>query len=193
MIIIDKFSKNITKYIQLGKNNIFPVQYGCNNCGFGGRLHRHGFYYRNVVTKLRVSRIPILRVKCPSCNKTYSILPSFLIPYFQYSFHTIFLCLLLNYVQDFPYGKIIDQFTTANPLTLLSGAHIGFWKKRLNKNQALIIFFFAQHENFYINMNEPNIAAVLEKIKLFQCEKGSFNYHFLQETTKWFLARLSLN
>jgi hypothetical protein len=79
MISITKFPINITEYAKLRKANVFPVKYGCKNCGYEGRLHRHGFYQRNAITIFATYRIFILRVKCPSCNKTYSVLPSFLI------------------------------------------------------------------------------------------------------------------
>lgn len=97
-MIITKISKSITEYAKLGKANVFTDKYGCKNCGYEGRLHRHGFYSRNVITRYTVYRVFILRLKCPSCNKTYSVLPSFLIPYYQYSFDFIFLCLYYSYV-----------------------------------------------------------------------------------------------
>lgn len=78
-------------------------------------LHRHGFYERNAITKYKVYRIYILRVKCPSCNKTYSVLPSFLIPYFQYTFGTIITCLFYMYLLKYFYRKIIYIFKNSNP------------------------------------------------------------------------------
>ncbi|WP_369800217.1 DUF6431 domain-containing protein [Anaerosalibacter sp. Marseille-P3206] len=72
--------------------------YGCKFCGYEGMLHRHGYYSRNVITKHCIRRISILRVKCPSCGNTHAILPSFLIPYYQYSLEFIFKCLYLSFV-----------------------------------------------------------------------------------------------
>lgn len=53
--------------------------------GYKGILHRHGYYSRNVSTKDSISKIDILRIKCPSCGNTRTILPSLLISYYQYS------------------------------------------------------------------------------------------------------------
>ncbi|WP_408645592.1 DUF6431 domain-containing protein [Thermotalea metallivorans] len=67
--------------------------YGCPSCGYEGMLHRHGHYDRNVVTLYQHFVISIQRFQCPSCKKTYSLLPSMLIPYFVYSFDFVIFCL----------------------------------------------------------------------------------------------------
>jgi len=117
MIIIAKFLKNILEYEKLGKENNFPFQYGCKNCGYQGRLHRHGFYYRNAITIYTVHRVAIIRYKCPSCHKTSSLLPSFLIPYHQYTFDSIFLCLSYLFIAHKSYLEIAASFHGFNPLT----------------------------------------------------------------------------
>ncbi|WP_423244837.1 DUF6431 domain-containing protein [Fonticella tunisiensis] len=48
-------------------------------------IHRHCHYDRNVVTLNQHFIISIQRFLCPCCGKTYSLLPSFLIPYFIYT------------------------------------------------------------------------------------------------------------
>ncbi len=46
IMIINNFLKNITKYLNLGKEIcIFPV-YGCKFCCYSGMPHRHGYYSR---------------------------------------------------------------------------------------------------------------------------------------------------
>lgn len=96
MISIDNFSKNITKLLPLGEKNIQHM-YGCRSCGYEGMLHRHGHYDRNVVTLTQHFVISIQRLLCPCCGKTYSLLPSFLIPYFIYTFDVVIFCLYCIY------------------------------------------------------------------------------------------------
>lgn len=107
-MIINKFKNNITKYLDLGKNYFSNPIYGCKNCGYEGLQHRHGYYYRTVITFFSYHRIPILRLKCPSCNKTHAILPSFIIPYFQYSFNFIITTVFLIHIKKYSYSLILD-------------------------------------------------------------------------------------
>lgn len=192
MCIIDKSIKNITKYIQLGKENLAPIQYGCRNCGFEGRLHRHGVYYRNVITKLRITRIPIQRVKCPSCNKTYSVLPSFLVPYFQYSLQTILLCLFMGSLLDFSYGKILMSFHKVNPLSTLTPSHLRFWRKRFKGSLLNLHLFFAAYNDFYWDMESPTPFIVLKKIKDFG-KKDSLHACFFETMGFSFLTSFPNN
>jgi hypothetical protein len=53
-------------------------------CCSGERLHRHGRYWRVVVSRRRISRIPIYRWRCPKCRHTVSLLPDFLKPYARF-------------------------------------------------------------------------------------------------------------
>ena len=106
-MIINNFLKNITKYLNLEKEIYISPIYGCKSCGYEGMLHRHGYYSRNVITRHCIRRISILRVKCPSCGKTHAVLPSFLIPYYQYSLEFIFECLYLSFVLKNSYSKLL--------------------------------------------------------------------------------------
>ena len=61
----------------------FPLITKCPICGAEIKLYRHGFYSRNVVTRRREYRVDICRYLCRSCRGTVSLLPAFLLPYFQ--------------------------------------------------------------------------------------------------------------
>lgn len=89
MIIIHEFGIDLVAYHQRGKANNFPIIPKCSHCHAKGTLHRHGFYNRYGITDSETLTIPICRLKCSSCSKTFSIIPSFLIPYFQHTIHTI--------------------------------------------------------------------------------------------------------
>lgn len=85
MIYYHDFLVDLPRYAALGKANDFPSIDCCPNCRAKNRLQRHGFYDRNAVEEEVVFRIPICRLLCPVCGKTVSILPIFLLPYFQHT------------------------------------------------------------------------------------------------------------
>lgn len=84
MQIIVNFQQSIEEYLELGENNFFPEFFSCPMCKSQKKLEKHGFYSRNVVLLKDFYKIFILRYYCPCCGKTVSLLPSFLLPYFQY-------------------------------------------------------------------------------------------------------------
>lgn len=83
MIRFYDFGISLNEYHSLGKGNSFPEIYRCS-CGYEGRLRKHGFYERNALSLRGCFRIPVQRYLCPSCERTFSLLPSFLHPRFQY-------------------------------------------------------------------------------------------------------------
>lgn len=188
-MIITKFIQSITEYHKLGKTNIFPYQYGCNKCGYMGRLHRHGFYSRNVITRFSNYRIYILRIKCPSCGKTHSLLPSFLIPYYQYCFDAIFLCLYYSYVLEYSYNKIASAFKELNSQSYFSISNIYSFKKRMSKVTPVTNSFFAHFDKYYYDMHNPKEKKVIEKIKAFIDSKEDFNESYFIKMPKPFFSK----
>jgi hypothetical protein len=89
MVIIHDFCIDLKEYVLRGEDNEFPILTECLQCKARGMMHRHGFYWRNGITEKEDERVPICRYKCTSCIKTTSVLPDFLIPYFQHTVHTI--------------------------------------------------------------------------------------------------------
>jgi len=89
MIYSHDFGISTEEYEALGKENEFPIFEICLNCKAWGEIHRHGFYWRNKLTEHEGVKIPICRYKCIPCKKTITVLPDFLIPYFQHTIHTI--------------------------------------------------------------------------------------------------------
>src|SRR5690606_24247194 len=91
MIISYNFGIDLVEYEKRGRNNQFPLLEHCPSCKCHGpgNLHRNGYYWRYAVTDEVALRIPICRLKCLLCKVNISILPDFLIPYFQHTLHTI--------------------------------------------------------------------------------------------------------
>lgn len=129
MIIIASFINCITKFANSGNILAVPI-IGCSHCSYLGHLHRHGRYFRNLITFKSCHRVPIQRYKCPSCNKTCSIRPFFILPYFQYSFFVVFSILLQSLVLKYSYRLIIFNSLATNPFSCISVSHIYFYCKR---------------------------------------------------------------
>jgi hypothetical protein len=84
LIVYHDFNISVEEYENRSKKNDFPTVEQCPHCKSRVRLFRHGFYWRNAIDE-KQHRIPILRLKCPSCRNTISLLPTFLLSYFQYT------------------------------------------------------------------------------------------------------------
>lgn len=91
MIISHDFGIGLEEYGERGKMNEFPLLDECPNCNCHGHgnLHRNGYYWRYGVTDDVALLIPICRLRCLHCEVNISILPDFLIPYFQHTIHTV--------------------------------------------------------------------------------------------------------
>lgn len=91
MIISHDFGVGLLEYEARGIENEFPLFERCPHCKCSaqGNLHRNGFYWRFGVTDEKAVKIPICRLRCLVCKKSFSLLPDFLIPYFQHTVHTI--------------------------------------------------------------------------------------------------------
>jgi hypothetical protein len=91
MIISHDFGIDLIEYAARGKENDFPLLDKCPNCKCigPGNIHRNGYYWRFGLTDEKTRKIPICRLRCLVCKKSFSVLPDFLIPYFQHTLHTI--------------------------------------------------------------------------------------------------------
>jgi hypothetical protein len=124
------------EYHQIGKNFFFPVIASCPNpaCLVSLPPEKHGFYDRNVIDEKFEGRIMIRRYYCKYCGKTVSFLPSFCLPYFQYTIEMILtvLCYMLD-----------AQHSLRVCLQLLkhlhwSPAHLQFYVRRFLTNLKFI-------------------------------------------------------
>lgn len=127
MQIIHDFGIPLHEYHKRGLNNQFPVIETCPSCSYPLTLKRHGFYFRNAIYFNKELRIPILRFICYSCKTTFSVLPNFLLPYFQYS---------LDCIIRFLKSYILKRKSLVNYQLLQ------FYRRRFIKNLKRIEFFF---------------------------------------------------
>ncbi|MBA4538827.1 hypothetical protein H1Z61_17280 [Bacillus aquiflavi] len=103
MIISHDFGIGLIEYEARGKGNEFPVFDRCPSCHCvsQGNLHRNGFYWRYGIDEAdQALCIPICQLRCLACGVNISILPDFLIPYFQ---HTLYA--MIERIDYFSLGK----------------------------------------------------------------------------------------
>lgn len=86
-----QFPISLSEYCRQGKRNLFPELWGCTHkgCRYPGRLRRHGFYTRSAITLEGVMTAWVQRYLCPVCGHTTSLLPSSLLPRYQYAISVI--------------------------------------------------------------------------------------------------------
>lgn len=64
----------------------WPVFDVCPVCGAHARLQGHGWYCRNALPTRETELVVMVhRLFCPVCCRTVSLLPSFLLPFFQHT------------------------------------------------------------------------------------------------------------
>ena len=176
-MIIASFINCITKFVNSGNILVVPVIV-CMQCSYLGYLHRHGRYLRNLITFKDCYRVPIQRYKCPSCGKTCSIRPFFILPYFQYSFFVVFSILLQSLVLKYSYRLIILNSLAINPLSCISVSHISFYCKRFRLCCPCIMLFLLSSGIFpYEGSSE--VSAIITGIAdlIWMGRSFPFEYH----------------
>jgi len=125
-VLICDFHLSLEQYAKRGKKNDFPRVEKCPHCRGVVQLRRHGFFWRNALERSKQFRIPICRLKCPSCKNTVSLMPDFLLPYFQYTLSAI-----LERLRAGLGGKIIGCYQLAQ-----------FYRKRFLEQLKQVEMFF---------------------------------------------------
>jgi len=174
LVIAYNFNSSLRDYAVRGVNNYFPRINRCPHCRGMVNLIRHGFYWRNAIEGEELFRIPICRLKCPSCNKTVSLLPNFLIPYFQYTVSTIL---------DRLKSSFIDRVITGQrQLT-------EFYRKRYLKQLKQVEMFFRDD-----GFREPLPTDSKEKaIKLLEMILALGKATFVRRSTGHFIDNFMAN
>lgn len=155
-MIIVNFANYIQRIIKNSEEIFYHVQHGCKKCGYGGNLHRHATYQRNIICKEITARVTIQRVICPDCRKTHALIPSDLIPYFQHTLGTILKLLELINSKKQSYTTIIKSFRKFN--LSFSLGHISLYVKRFKTNIERIEYYFRVFNNIFL---EPSGCGAL--------------------------------
>lgn len=190
MIIIANFINCIIKFTNSGNILTVPVR-GCSNCGYLGCLHRHGCYQRNLITFTGCFRISIQRYKCPSCGKTCSVRPFFVLPYFQYSFFVVFSILLQSFVFKYSYSRIVSCFLALNPSGLVSISHISFYHKRFILCHPIVKVFLMSSSVFshYSTIDICELSCSLRSIFDLISSGNNFLLDFYSSVHRYFMQK----
>ncbi|MFZ5944219.1 MAG: DUF6431 domain-containing protein [Bacillota bacterium] len=124
------------EYLQASWDNSIPLPSECSHpsCRIKIPPEKHGCYERNVVTLGKTCRIFIRRYYCSYCGHTFSYLPSFCLPYFQYSLDLIFLNLICHFFKLVPFLEALIQANCLN----LQRQHRQFYNHRFLCNLTFI-------------------------------------------------------
>lgn len=113
--------KKYLKFIEIFNEDI--------HCPCCGRLTRkHGKYEKTVHFKHESLRIPILRRRCPDCNKTFSLMPCFTFPWGRFANH-IYEFLLRWLLENTPISVMAEWLSTT-VVSVISLKTLYRWKKR---------------------------------------------------------------
>lgn len=155
MMIPHHFPVTIETYTVRGKKNDFPTFDCCPVCRAMNTLLRHGYYERNAIEDEVCHRITICRLKCPDCRKTFSILPNFLLPYFQHTLAfiirillTLWSCVrqLCTRQLRFFYKKRLDGKLPEIELFLRTWAHLEAFPQKQSEKAAAFLFLIQAME-----------------------------------------------
>ena len=173
MQLIHDFGITPVQYYLNGQENDFPLVDECPECH--DKMIKNGFYERSVVTfDDEYYIIFIRRYRCKHCDTTVSILPSFLLPYFQRSLKLIF------------FG--LEQYFLHKHYAF-SHRQTHFYCTRFRNNMSGIISFF--RDKLKTTLKFVNIANK-KAIKLIEMIKNSpvptFNRRYKNHFQSSFMA-----
>jgi len=172
MQLIHDFGISLKQYLKLGKENQFPEFPSCPCCFAQKPLLGHGFYERNAVKGKTSQIVLIQRYYCSCCKKTFSVLPSFLHPRFQYTLEYIMLLL-----QDIFLEKKNRSYRQLRY----------FYKHRFLKNINRLQMFFRDQDP-HLQFPDKTIEKAIKLIEIILEITGSFSRRFQGKFGTAFMA-----
>jgi len=159
-----------------------PEPERCPKCGCR-KFHRWGSYKRNVVEENKEHRIPVRRMRCAKCKKTFSFLPDFCISRAQYS--SKFMLRLLTWVLGvLGEGKRVPPPGAPDAReNLRRRAYL--YRRRFVRQQSLCREFLQRHG---LASHARGFAGIAEEIGLLWRE-GRLIFEFHAATGQHFMAQ----
>jgi len=136
------------EYYRLGKDFPFPEPSSCPSpqCLVEIPPKKHGFYTRNVHDGNFSARIFIRRYYCPFCHTTISYLPSFCLPYFQFTLDLIFTSLQLILMSNLSLRPCLKFLKESYQHLFWEISHLQFYLRRFLANLRFIKLVLRQLE-----------------------------------------------
>lgn len=185
------------EYYSMGREFPFPRPLSCPNpkCLLPIPPKPHGFYTRNCFDENFSGRILIRRYYCPHCGMTFSCLPSFCLPYFQYSLRLIFLAIFCFFNLSFPHLRILSLLKSElSPHILWDRQHLAFYTTRFLANLKAIQLGLRQLLPWDVPLPEETMdkkkraKKVLAIVQSGFREIHSFSQRFFAQCRRSFLA-----
>lgn len=106
----------------------------CQKCKQSGHLRWHGKYARSVIALTETYALPIRRLFCAACRRTFALLPSFVEKFHHYAKETIQLALrmLKSRAYETVAGWFAEHGCMVAPLTLY------FWRRRFASSAGIV-------------------------------------------------------
>jgi len=150
-IFIEKQQAKNYKYPNNSLYPDAPEKCPFKKCMARKKLKKHGYYKRYIITKAYTIKIRIRRYKCKICGRTVSMLPSFCIPYYQYTADVI-----IDIVKDS--YKYKSNSRTARKwkalINTITRRNITYYRARLRQNRKYIQYVLNQISPRYIELNQ---------------------------------------
>ena len=178
------------EFFNLGLDFPFPRPQVCLNpdCRIPVAPKKHGFYARNAIDFKSVYRISIRRYYCPYCGRTFSYLPSFCLPYFQYTLELIFLGLLCHF---FKLAFLLLAFLKARSVGC-QRQHLQFYGRRFLNNlkpiQLGIRQFMPEQELMNLDNKQKGAQKILGIVLSGFPGIKSFSQRFFAQCNHSFMA-----
>jgi len=172
MQIIHNFGISPVQYYKNGRNNNFPSVDRCPFCN--DLMIGNGFYTRYVITFSNKSYLLFIRrYRCQHCNHTVSILPSFLLSYFQRSLKSIFTSL-----EQYFYHKKYS----------LTKQQVYFYIRRFIDNIPGLVAFFRQFD-LNLSLGDSSNKKAIKLIKMIKSSPTpTFSRRYYNHFNKDFMA-----
>ncbi|TCO67590.1 DUF6431 domain-containing protein [Marinisporobacter balticus] len=190
------FDCSISNYIEQekGKEVAVPILNSCPNpyCKINVAPKKHGGYERYSLSEQYQGHIYIHRRYCPYCGKTFSFLPSFCVPYFQYALHVIIEVLICAFKNDISYKKILAYIWMKFNI-LFSKQHISFYCNRFTSNLSFVQTIL-RSINPLVKLPDAHLTKnkkakkVITTIKNLFPASHSFSEQFFKASNQSFLA-----
>ena len=181
------------EYYQMSKQFPFPKPTSCHNpnCKLQVPPKKHGFYQRNSLDGEFASKIFIRRYRCSYCGMTFSYLPSFCLPYYQYTLKIIFLTLLCSLNMEWRARDSIKTIMYEYPLLHLTRQQLKFYAKRLSKNINRIKLGLRQilpYQDLPPEKDEKEAQKILNIVTSRFSQIHTFSQRFFQQCRHSFMA-----
>jgi len=111
MVIVTDFGCLVHEYVECFGQLVFPRPDRCPHCQVLEALIGHGFYWRKALSPTQVYALRIKRWYCKACQRTMSLLPSFLLRFRHYLLEVIQSVVVTRYEDAASWTRVAQRCT----------------------------------------------------------------------------------